>query len=89
MTTIAFLINPVAGMGGTVGLKGTDDLVEEARCRGAVPQAEERAVAALRTVDAGGLTILTCAEYGRRSAQAGGIHLISGGLYAGGEDGRR
>jgi len=61
MTTIAFLINPVAGMGGTVGLKGTDDLVEEARCRGAVPQAEERAVAALRTVDAGGLTILTCA----------------------------
>lgn len=60
VTTIAFLVNPVAGMGGTVGLKGTDGLVEEARRRGAVPAAEERAVAALSSVDPKGLDFLTC-----------------------------
>ncbi len=39
---IGFLVNPVAGMGGRVGLKGTDDVVDEARERGAEPIAGER-----------------------------------------------
>ena len=43
MRCIGFLINPVAGMGGAVGLKGTDGNVEEARRRGASPQANNRA----------------------------------------------
>jgi predicted polyphosphate/ATP-dependent NAD kinase len=43
MTTIGFLINPVAGMGGAVGLKGTDGNIEEALRRGASPQAKNRA----------------------------------------------
>ena len=44
---IGFLINPIAGMGGTVGLKGTDGLSKEAEARGALPRAEERARACL------------------------------------------
>ena len=47
MKKIGFLVNPVAGMGGAVGLKGTDGNVEEARRRGAVPLAENRAYLAL------------------------------------------
>lgn len=42
------MINPVAGMGGAVGLKGTDGLAEEAMRRGAEPVAPRRAETALK-----------------------------------------
>lgn len=48
MKKIGLIINPVAGMGGSVGLKGTDHVVEEALRRGAVPDSEKRAETALR-----------------------------------------
>ena len=46
---LGFIVNPVAGMGGSVGLKGTDgeEIVHEAMRRGARPIAGERAAKAI------------------------------------------
>jgi len=51
MRTVGVVVNPIAGMGGRVGLKGTDGKVAAARERGAEPRAPDRArdaLAALR-----------------------------------------
>jgi len=47
MRRIGVVVNPIAGMGGRVGLKGTDGKVEEAFDRGAEPRAPDRAREAL------------------------------------------
>ena len=46
---LGFVVNPVAGLGGRVGLKGSDgaSTQREALARGAIPFAEERARRAL------------------------------------------
>lgn len=47
MFRLGLIINPVAGVGGAVGLKGSDGVVELALERGAVPMAAERTRQAL------------------------------------------
>jgi len=47
MILFGFIVNPFAGLGGAVGLKGSDGVAEEAFARGAVPKANDRARLAL------------------------------------------
>ena len=59
MCTIGFVINPIAGMGGRVGLKGTDGLYEEAMRRGAKKIAGYRASKFLKEIKDENVMLLT------------------------------
>jgi predicted polyphosphate/ATP-dependent NAD kinase len=75
MKRIGLLINPVAGMGGSVGLKGTDNSVAEARRRGAEPHAPDRAKIALELLaKRTDLAVITCSgAMGEDTVERAGI----------------
>lgn len=77
---IGLIVNPIAGMGGRVGLKGTDgNALMFALERGAVPFSEDRAVACLKEIadsmpDNGRFTLCTGPDkMGERAAYKAGI----------------
>ena len=74
---IGVIVNPIAGLGGRVGLKGSDgaEIQRRARSLGAEPRAQARAVEALlRLQRLPGLGILTYpGEMGEDAARAAGL----------------
>lgn len=56
MLKFGFMVNPIAGMGGKVGLKGTDGVLAEAVKRGAKPVAPGRGTEFLRKLRELGIT---------------------------------
>lgn len=83
---LGLIINPIAGMGGSVGLKGTDgQLVDKARELGAVPVAEDRAVTALSELREFGntLNVVTCdGAMGKTAVEKSGLNstIVSGSI---------
>jgi predicted polyphosphate/ATP-dependent NAD kinase len=77
---VGLIVNPVAGMGGSVGLKSTDgDLLVRARAIGAVPLATARATLAVALFSQirNDLVVLTCSgEMGENIAQEAGLDSV-------------
>ncbi|MBT3628952.1 MAG: ATP-NAD kinase family protein [Rhodospirillaceae bacterium] len=75
---LGLIVNPIAGMGGAVGLKGSDtaEIVARARELGAIPKAPARATEALGAIGAADmtLTLVTAAgDMGEREARDAGF----------------
>jgi len=81
---VGVVVNPVAGIGGRVGLKGTDGRVQEARERGAQPRAQERvqeALVALCVAAPNAEVAAPRGAMGERAARAAGFdpYLVEAG----------
>jgi predicted polyphosphate/ATP-dependent NAD kinase len=61
---MGLVVNPIAGMGGKVGLKGTDNILKEALARGAEPLSPSRAIEFLKKLHTNmadtPIEVLTC-----------------------------
>jgi len=78
MSAIGLIVNPVAGMGGRLGLKGTDgEAGDKALALGATPVAPERAALALSAfVDSGAEIVTYSHEMGEDEARECGLEPI-------------
>ena len=79
---IGFIVNPIAGMGGRVGLKGTDGVLKEAKARKAKPVAPQKARETLKEVALQkknkDIHWLTCADtMGEKELKKAGIKNIT------------
>jgi predicted polyphosphate/ATP-dependent NAD kinase len=75
---MGFIVNPIAGMGGRVGLKGTDGVLKEAIAKGAKPIAPKRAVEFLQKLKENqteiAIEVFTCPTImGEKEAKAAGF----------------
>lgn len=78
MKKVGLIINPIAGMGGRVGLKGTDGVADKAIKLGALPMAPERAKRALGPLKeiSKEIEMLTCSgDMGERQAKECGFKV--------------
>lgn len=79
--SVGLIVNPIAGMGGRVGLKGTDgaQVLAEARRRGAQAQSASRALRAMQRLAASGTPVLVftgAGELGETLARAAGLEPV-------------
>ena len=77
---VGFIVNPIAGMGGKVGLKGTDNVLKDAVARGAQPVSPERATEFLeklkRNITDERIDVITCPGImGEREAEKAGFRV--------------
>jgi len=75
---LGLIVNPIAGMGGKVGLKGTDDVLQKALNKGAKPLAPTRAEEFLDKLKDNlneiGIELVTCpGVMGKEEAEAVGV----------------
>ena len=63
---IGLVVNPLAGLGGSVALKGSDNVAEEAIALGAEPKANVRCLQALSEVIGLDVCVCICGQYGCR-----------------------
>ncbi len=78
---LGLIVNPIAGMGGRVGLKGTDgpEILEKARSLGALPESPNKAVRALKALKPikDSFVLLTCPlEMGENEARLAGFEPL-------------
>jgi predicted polyphosphate/ATP-dependent NAD kinase len=74
-STMGLIVNPIAGMGGRVGLKGTDGAaaLRQALALGAVPEAGARARRALAQIRPPGTVLAFAGEMGQDTVRAAGL----------------
>ena len=78
MKKLGIIVNPVAGMGGRVGLKGSDgaEILDKARELGAKPESSQRAAQTLKVISKieDRIQVITCpAEMGESACQKSGF----------------